>query len=178
MPQEKALEIINKARSEGRKILTEVESKELISLYGIPTTKIAVATTAEEAVKVAKEIGFPVVLKILSPDITHKSDVGGVIVNIKNEEEVVKAFNTIMENVKKNAPGAKIIGVTVQEMAPQALEVIVGVLRDPSFGHALMFGLGGIYVELLKDVAFTPVPVSEEDALEHKDLPVTRGIQG
>lgn len=181
MPKAEASRIIERARSEGRKVLTEAESKELIALYGVPTTRIKVARSPDEAVKAAKEIGFPVVLKVLSPDITHKTDVGGVVVDVKTEAEVVRAYNSIMDNVAKNAPGAKVLGVTVQEMLPQATEVIVGVVKDPSFGHALMFGLGGIFVEVLKDVAFTPVPVTPEDADELirsiKGYPLLRGYR-
>lgn len=127
-------------------------------------TKIHLAKSEEGAVEAAKEIGFPVVLKIVSPDVLHKSDVGGVKVNLKNEEEVRAAYRSIIENVKQRAPNARIMGILVQEFAPPGLELIIGLIRDPQFGPTVMFGLGGIFVEVYKDVAFRVAPLSEEDA--------------
>jgi len=140
------------ARRQGRKFLLEPEAKAVCMKYGIPVTKFGVAKTVEEAVKLAEEIGYPVVLKVVSPDIIHKFDVGVVVLNLKSPEEVRKAFNQILENVRRHMPNAKVLGVTVQEMAPPSTEVIVGAIRDPQFGPALMFGMGGIFVEVLKDV--------------------------
>ncbi|MEM2538746.1 MAG: acetate--CoA ligase family protein, partial [Candidatus Methanomethylicia archaeon] len=130
----------------------------------------------------SREIGYPVVFKIVSPDIIHKSDVGGVIINIKNEEEAKNAYKKIMDNVKKHNPNAKIVGILVQEMAPAGLEVIIGGIKDPQFGHAIMFGLGGIFVEILKDVTFRIVPITREDAEEMireiRGYPLLKGYRG
>jgi len=150
--------------------------------YGIPVTKFGVAKTVEEAVKLAEEIGYPVVLKVVSPDVIHKFDVGGVVLNLKGPEEVRKAFNQILENVRGHMPNAKVLGVTVQEMAPPSTEVIVGAIRDPQFGPALMFGMGGIFVEVLKDVTFRIAPITEEDAKEMiaeiRAYPLLKGYRG
>ena len=129
-------------------------------------TTFKLAVNEAEAVEFAGQIGFPVVLKIVSPDIIHKSDAGGVIVNLKDAAEVKSAYGKILENAKKYKPTAKIAGVLVQEMAPQSTEVIVGAIKDPQFGQTLMFGLGGIFVELLKDVTFRIAPLTREDAHE------------
>jgi len=178
----KVKEVFNKATSEGRKYLLESEAKEVCYLYDIPVVKTIVARSKEEAVKIANEMGYPVVLKILSPDILHKSDVGGVKVNLKSAGEVAKAYDEIMESVRKAKPDARIIGVTVQEMAPEGLEVIIGGIKDEFFGHAVMFGLGGIFVEILKDVAFGIVPLTrrddEEMIREIKSYPVLEGARG
>jgi len=175
-------EIITQALKEGRKFLLEHEAKALCLEYGIPVTKFKVASSAEEAVKFAEEIGYPVVLKIVSPDVIHKFDVGGVILNLKSAEEVRSAYNQIIENVKKNKPDAKILGVNVQEMAPPSTEVIVGAIKDPQFGPTIMFGLGGIFVEVLKDVTFRIAPITEEDAREMiseiKAYPILKGFRG
>ena len=112
------------------------------------------------------EIGYPIVLKIVSPDIIHKSDAGGVLVNLKTSADVASGYKKIIENVKKYKADAKIVGVLVQEMAPQSTEVIVGAIKDPQFGQTVMFGLGGIFVELLKDVNFRIAPLTAEDAKE------------
>ena len=180
MEQVKA--IIEKALMENRKYLLESEAKKICEAYGIPVTRFKVATNEEEAVKFANEIGYPVVFKIVSPDVIHKSDVGGVILNIKNDEEAKKAYKQILENVKKHVPDAKIVGVFVQEMAPQGTEVIVGALKDSQFGPTVMFGLGGIFVEILKDVTFRIAPVTKEEAEEMikeiKGYPILRGYRG
>ena len=149
--------------------------------YGIPVTKFKLALNEKEAAKYADEIGYPVVLKIVSPDIIHKSDAGGVIVNLKNPAEVTNAYKKIMENVKKYNAKAKIVGVLVQEMAPQSTEVIVGAIKDPQFGQTVMFGLGGIFVEILKDVNFRIAPLTTEDAKEMitelKAYPLLKGYR-
>jgi len=134
--------------------------------YAIPVTAFKLAKNEEEAVRFAGQIGFPVVLKIVSPGIIHKSDAGGVKVNLKNSAEVRSAYGKILENAKKYDAAARIEGVLVQEMAPQSTEVIVGAIKDPQFGQTLMFGLGGIFVELLKDVTFRIAPLTQEDARE------------
>jgi acetyl-CoA synthetase (ADP-forming) len=134
--------------------------------YDIPVTTFKLAKNEAEAVEHATLIGFPIVLKIVSADILHKSDVGGVVVNIKNAKEVRSAYKQIMGNVKKHSASAKIAGMLVQEMAPAGTEVIVGSIKDPQFGPAVMFGLGGIFVEVLKDVTFRVAPLTEDEATE------------
>ena len=170
------------ARRQGRKFLLEPEAKTVCMKYGIPVTKFGVAKTVEEAVKLAEEIGYPVVLKVVSPDVIHKFDVGGVVLNLKSPEEVRKAFNQILENVRRHMPNAKVLGVTVQEMAPPSTEVIVGAIRDPQFGPVLMFGMGGIFVEVLKDVTFRIAPITEEEAKEMiaeiRAYPLLKGYRG
>ncbi|MEM4704813.1 MAG: acetate--CoA ligase family protein, partial [Candidatus Bathyarchaeia archaeon] len=134
-----------------------------------------------EAAKLAEKIGFPVVLKIVSPDIVHKSDVGGVMINLKDAGEVKKAYKQIMSNVKKHKPNAHITGMLIQEMAPPSTEVIIGSIKDPQFGPALMFGLGGVFVEVLKDVTFRVAPITEEEAREMltevKAYPLLKGYR-
>ncbi len=161
-----ARRVIETAVSEGRRKLLEHEAFQLIEAYGLPVPRYALARSEEEARKAAEEIGYPIVLKIVSPDIVHKSDVGGVILGLKTAEEVVEGFKRILENVKSRAPDARIVGVLVQHMEPEGVEVIVGATRDPVFGPVVMFGLGGIYVEALKDVSFRVAPLTEYDADE------------
>lgn len=161
-----ALEIIDSARKDGRDSLTEIEAKKVFEAYGMPTTKIGLAKSEGEAVKLATEIGYPIVMKIVSPDILHKSDAGGVKVNIKDEAGVREAFNTILKNANNYKADADIHGVAVQEMAPWGTEVILGSVNDPTFGPTVMFGLGGIFVEVLKDVTFRVTPVSKPEADE------------
>ncbi len=158
--------IINLAKEDGRKALLEPEAKTICSEYGIPVTKFKVASNEKEASKYANEIGYPIVLKIVSADIIHKSEAGGVIVNLKNQAEVAIAYRKILENVKKYKADAKIVGILVQEMAPNSTEVIVGAIKDPQFGQTIMFGLGGIFVEVLKDVNFRIAPLTIDDAHE------------
>jgi len=174
-------EILANVRTENRKNLLEPEAKAICQEYNIPVTKFKVAKKERETVKLAEEIGFPVVLKIVSLDIIHKSDVGGVILNLKTANEVKQAYRTILANVKKHQPNAEISGILVQEMAPQSTEVIVGAIKDEQFGSSVMFGLGGIFVEVLKDVAFRVAPVSKQEAelmiTEIKASPVLRGYR-
>ncbi len=176
-----APQIIANAAAENRKYLLETEAKTICMEYGIPVTKFKLAKNEAEVVKFAEEIGFPVVLKIVSPDIIHKSDVGGVMLNLKDKKEVKAAYRQIMENVKKHKKDAKIVGVIVQEMAPPSTEVIIGAIKDPQFGPALMFGLGGVFVEILKDVTFKIAPITETEAREMlteiKAYPLLRGYR-
>ncbi|MCW4004622.1 MAG: acetate--CoA ligase family protein [Candidatus Bathyarchaeota archaeon] len=158
--------IINKAKSEGRKTLLETEAKTICTEYGIPVTKFSLVSSEQEAAAQAEQIGFPVVLKIVSPDIVHKTEAGGVLVNLKNKSEVASGYAKIIANAKNYKADAKVAGVLVQEMAPQSTEVIVGAIKDPQFGQTVMFGLGGIFVELLKDVSFRVAPLTDEDAKE------------
>jgi acyl-CoA synthetase (NDP forming) len=173
---------MSQACKEGRKSLLETEAKTVCMEYNIPVTKFELARTEEEAVKFASTIGFPTVLKIVSPDIIHKSDVGGVIVGLKNADDVRRGYKEILQNVKKHNPKAKIVGVLVQEMAPPSTEVIVGAIKDPQFGPAVMFGLGGVFVEVLKDVTFRIAPITEDDAREMisevKAYPLLKGYRG
>ena len=174
--------IFEQARIEGRKFLLEPEAKTVCKYYGIPVTKLKIAKNAEQAVKYSEEIGYPTVFKILSPDVIHKFDVGGVILNINNKKEAKNAFNQIIENIKKHNPNAKIYGALVQEMVPSSIEVIVGSIKDSQFGPTLMFGFGGTYVELMKDVSFRVAPIDENDAKEMisevKAYPILTGYRG
>jgi len=178
----KALDMFAQARKESRNYLLEPEAKIVCMEYGIPVTRFKVALTQDEAVRFADQIGYPTVLKIVSPDILHKWDLGGVVLNLKSATEVKDAYNKILENVKRHKPDAKIVGVLVQEMAPSSTEVIVGSIKDPQFGPALMFGLGGIFVEVLKDVTFRIAPITETDAREMitevKGYPILKGYRG
>jgi acyl-CoA synthetase (NDP forming) len=157
-------QIIEKAREEGRAVLTEIESKQLLTSLGIRTTEMRTATSREEAVAVSREVGYPCVLKVSSVDISHKSDAGGVKVGLADEQQVAEAYDAIMSSCRAKHPDAVIEGVTVQDMAPPGLEVIVGVATDPQFGHVVMFGLGGVWVEVLEDVSFKLVPLTKDDA--------------
>lgn len=174
-------EIIKKALREKRKFLLEPEAKTVCMNYGIPVTSFKLAKNEQEAVKFAEEIGYPVVLKIVSPDIIHKSDVGGVIINLRNANAVQKAYKQILKNVKKHKAKAKIVGMLVQEMAPASTEIIVGTIKDPQFGQAIMFGLGGIFVEVLKDVTFRIAPITKDEAREMisevKAYPLLKGYR-
>lgn len=173
--------IICQAQKEGRKALLETEAKAICMEYAIPVTKFKLAKNVREAAEFAEQLGYPVVLKIVSPDIIHKSDAGGVMVNLKSKAEVQDAYGKILENAKKYKATAKIAGVLVQEMAPQSTEVIVGAIKDPQFGQTLMFGLGGVFVEILKDVTFRIAPITREDAWEMvtgiKAYPLLKGYR-
>lgn len=163
------------------KVLTEHEAKKLLAKYGIPVTKEQLASSADEALAIALHIGAPVAMKISSPDIPHKSDVGGVVLNVKREF-VRTTYDELISRAKKAVPDASIEGVLVQQMAPPGQEVIVGLKKDPQFGYALMFGLGGIFVEVFRDVSFRVVPIEKRDALmmisEIKGYPVLKGVRG
>ena len=163
------------------KVLTEHEAKKLLAKYGVPVTKEQLASSADEALAIALHIGAPVAMKISSPDIPHKSDVGGVVLNVKREF-VRTTYDEIVSRAKKAVPDASIEGVLVQQMAPPGQEVIVGLKKDPQFGHALMFGLGGIFVEAYRDVSFRVVPIEKRDALimisEIKGYSILKGIRG
>jgi len=168
--------------TKSQNLLTEVESKELLKKAGIPVVETKLARSKKEAVSISKEMGFPVVLKISSPDVVHKSDSGGVKLGLANAAQVGKAYGEIVASVKRAYPEAQIQGVSVQAMAPSGVEVIVGMSKDAQFGPVLMFGLGGILVEVLKDVSFRIVPVTERDAREMvkeiKGYPVLQGYRG
>ena len=162
--------------------LTEHESKNLLSYYGIPIPKEALAKSPEEAREVATRIGYPVALKVDSPQILHKTDAHAIRLNLRNEAEMINAYHQVITNSKKYDPKAEIRGVLVQEMIEEGREVIVGLSRDPQFGPILVFGLGGVFVEVLKDVSMRPVPIARFDAEEmireirgHKVLDAFRG---
>ena len=166
-----AKKIFKTALDEGRTFVLEHEAKDIMKEYGIPIPPYDTAATEDDAAKKAKAIGFPVVLKILSKDILHKSDAGGVKINLKDEAQVREAYQEIMKNAKNygKKEGIEVDlsrGVFISDFADMGTEVIVGVTRDPQFGHALMFGLGGIFVEVLKDVTFRLIPMTEIDARE------------
>lgn len=173
--------IILEASKNGRKHLLETEAKTICKEYDIPITEFELAKNRMEAVKFAEKIGYPVVLKIVSPNVIHKSDVNGVILNVKDAQEVQNAYDKIINSVKRHRPDAEIVGILVQEMAPQSTEVIVGATKDPQFGPTLMFGLGGIFVEILKDVTFRIAPVTEDEAREMitevKAYPLLKGYR-
>ena len=175
-------DVFRRVREEGRSFLLEPEAKRVCLEYGIPVPKFRVAKSCDEAVKFADEIGYPVVMKVVSPDVLHKSDVGGVVLDLRGPDDVRNAYDRLIENVRSHKPDARIIGVLVEEMAPKSVEVIVGAIKDPQFGPALMFGLGGVFVEILKDVSFRIAPITEEDAREMiteiKAYPILKGYRG
>ena len=162
----KVAKIFKTVKSEGRRFLLEYEAKTVCKIYGIPTTDFKIAKTPEQALQLAEEIGYPIVFKIVSPDVIHKLDVGGVLLDIKSHKDAKEAFCKIMDNVKRYKPRARIEGILVQEMAPCSTEIVVGAIKDQQFGQTLMFGFGGTFVEIMKDVAFRIAPISEEDASE------------
>jgi acyl-CoA synthetase (NDP forming) len=172
---------IAKARSAQRHLL-ETEAEELFADHGLPVPPRSLATTEAEAVAAARRFGFPVVLKIVSPDILHKSDAGGVSVGLADEAAVQAAWRAMMAAVAGSAATARIEGALVAPSAPAGLECIVGVTRDPQFGPALMFGLGGVFVELLKDVSFRVLPITRADAEEMvreiRGWPLLQGLRG
>ena len=177
-----ARKVIAKARSDGRTALTEIEAKQVFEVYGMPITSTTLATSEDEAVKMAEKIGFPVVMKIVSPDIIHKSDAGGVKVNVKDTAAVRETYKTILANAKAYKVDANIHGIAIQEMAPAGTEVILGSVNDPTFGPTQMFGLGGIFVEVLKDVTFRVAPISrvlaEQMLSEIRGAPILDGVRG
>ena len=150
-------------------VLGEAESRPLLQAYGIPLVPAEMAGTPEKAVEAASRLGFPVVMKIVSPQLLHKSDAGGIRLNLKNEEEVFIAYSEMIQTIHNARPDAQIDGVMVEKMAPKGQEVIIGMRRDPGFGPLMMFGLGGIYVELFKDVAFRVAPLTRREAREMID---------
>ena len=160
----------------------EADSKEILEAYGFVTPRGSIATTAEQAANIASQIGYPVVMKIWSPDIIHKSDVGGVKLGLRNEQEVMDAFDLMMYRVSKKMPNAEILGVLVQEMCKKGKEVILGMHRDPHFGPLMMFGMGGIMVEVMKDVSFYLAPLTEEEAkqmlMSTRTYQILKGVRG
>ncbi|MBE43573.1 MAG: acyl-CoA synthetase [Thaumarchaeota archaeon] len=174
-------EIFSNVKKQNRSHLTEEEGYEVLKAYGFPSIKSILAKDENESLKAAQEIGYPLVMKIVSPDIIHKSDAGGVKVNIE-KEQVRNAYNSIISNVKKYKPDAKILGVLVQELVKGGKETIIGAKQDPKFGSLLMFGMGGIYVEVLKDVIFRLAPINEHEAKDMlesiKTSKLLKGVRG
>ncbi|WP_116198409.1 acetate--CoA ligase family protein [Amycolatopsis circi] len=175
-------EILARAAEEGRSSLTAPEGRAVCEAYGIPTPQERLANSADEAVAQAKEIGLPVVLKIVSPDILHKTEAGGVLVGLRSEQEVTDGYATILANAKAYDASARIVGVQVQQMLTSGQEVIIGAVTDPSFGKIVAFGLGGALVEVLKDVTFRLAPTSTDEALSMVDgiaaAEILNGVRG
>ena len=174
--------IIQKALQEGRSSLLIPESQQICKLHHIPTPVSHVVQSVEEAVTKGNLIGFPVVLKIISPQILHKSDVGGVVLGINGEAALKEAYPKLIAEVRKNNPKAEVLGVLIEKMMPSSTEVIVGGIRDSQFGPSVMFGMGGIFTEVYKDVAFRVAPIDKIDALnlihELRGSKILEGIRG
>lgn len=174
--------VLDAALAEGRTVLTAPEGKAITDAYAIPTPAEALAETADEAVALADRIGFPVALKIVSPDIPHKTDAGGVRIGLKSTAEIRGAFTAIVSNAMAYNRDAQILGVQVQQMVPSGTEVLIGAVTDPTFGKIVAFGLGGVLVEVLKDVTFRLAPASKDDALSMLDgiraAEILRGVRG
>jgi acyl-CoA synthetase (NDP forming) len=174
--------IIARAKARQPFYISEPEGHDILSAYGLPVPPHRLCKTADEAVAAAKEIGYPVVLKIVSPDIMHKTEFGGVRVNITDDAKMKTEFAGLLETVKSKKPDADVWGVLVQQMAPKGTETILGMKRDPSFGPLLMFGLGGILVEVLKDVVFRVAPINDisVDSLVNgiKAVKILQGYRG
>jgi acetyltransferase len=162
--QARARHAIDSALADGRTALGEAETRSLLEAYGLPAPKSDLAATAEDAVQAAERLGYPVVLKVVSPDILHKTDVGGVKVGLRTREEVRDAFDLITYRARRYLPEARLLGCLVQAMAPPGLETLIGMTRDPQFGPLVAFGLGGIYVEALRDLTFRVAPFSASEA--------------
>src|SRR5215203_4928255 len=174
--------VLDKAKVEGRTSLTAPEGKLVCDAYGIPVPKEGVANSAQDAAKLADGMGFPVVLKIVSPDILHKTEAGGVLVGLKSADEVSKGYDTILANAKKYKADAKIDGVQIQQMLKGGQEVIIGAVTDGSFGKLVAFGLGGVLVEVLKDITFRLAPCTRDEALSMLDgiqaAEMLKGVRG
>jgi acyl-CoA synthetase (NDP forming) len=158
--------MIAKYRETGQKFLGGAEVKKILNYYGIPIVNEGVATSVDEAVKLSDSIGYPVVLKIISPDVSHKTEAQAVRLNLQSSTEVKKGCLDLLQKVQAYTPGAKVEGYLVQEMVEDGIETIIGLHTDPTFGPVLMFGLGGIWVELLKDISFRIIPIERLDAID------------
>ncbi len=182
MDKNKVRKILDAVRAEGRDSLTAPEGKQICDAYGIAVPGEGVANSAAEAAKLGSGMGFPVVMKIVSPDILHKTEAGGVIVGVASADDASKAYDTIIANAKQYKADAKIVGVQVQQMIKGGQEVIVGAVTDGSFGKLVAFGLGGVLVEVLKDITFRLAPASKDDALSMLDgiqaAEMLKGVRG
>ncbi|MHC4085364.1 MAG: acetate--CoA ligase family protein [Planctomycetota bacterium] len=178
----KAETIIEKHLRRGTCQIGEVESKGILRAYGFVTPKASVATTSEQAVSIARQLGFPVVLKIWSPQILHKTDVGGVKLDLQSPDDVIDAFDLMMYRIPKKLPDVEVLGVLVQKMVKKGIEVILGMKREPQCGPLMMFGMGGTMVEVLKDVSFYLAPLTAEEALQMlvstKTYQMLKGVRG
>ena len=177
----KITELIRTARSEGKKVFNLEESCGIMELAGIPFNRSGLAATAAEAGAIADGIGYPVVMKIVSEQVIHKTEVGGVRINIGSKEDVRRTFEDILESIKEQVPDAVIDGILIEEMA-NGTELIIGTTTDPQFGAMIMFGIGGIFVEVYKDVSFRLIPITPNDAREMmeeiKGKALLEGIRG
>lgn len=174
--------VLDQVQAEGRTALTAPEGKRVCEAYGIPVPREGMATSAQEAVRLAQEIGYPVVLKIVSADILHKTDAGGVLTGLRNAADVEHGYATILANAQAYKVDAQILGVQVQQMLPAAQEVIIGATTDPSFGKLVAFGLGGVLVEVMQDITFRLAPTTRQEATAMLDdlagAAVLRGVRG
>jgi len=174
--------IVKEALSVGRKVLVEPEAKEVLRLASFPLPRSKAVKDVAGAIDAAREIGFPVALKLISPDIMHKSDAGGVFLNIMDEQEIEEKWSQIILGVADDYPTALIEGFLIEEMVKKGAEVIIGCVRDEQFGPAVMFGIGGVTVELMKDVSFRLAPITREEAFEMmgevKGFPILTGYRG
>jgi len=174
--------VLDEARAQGRVSIGDAEARAILEAYGFPLPPSRLAATPEEAIAAAEEMGYPVVLKVASPDILHKTDVGGVRLNLRSPADVRDAFDLIVYRASRYVPGARIWGCLVQKMVPPGREVLIGMSRDPQFGPLVAFGLGGIYVEALKDVVFRVAPFGPEEAAEMireiRSYPLLEGVRG
>lgn len=177
--KQKVAEILASIQAQGRRVLLEHEAKQLLSAWGIPTTKLQLARSSNDAVRAARALKYPVVMKIASPDILRKSEVMGVKVGLSSEVEVRNAFDELIASARSFRPSARILGVIVQEYIPPAQEVVINCFQDPVFGPIVAFGLGGPWIEVLKDFSLRLAPVSESEAksmvLETKGGELLRG---
>jgi len=175
-------EVFEKVKKSRRNNLTEFESREVLGHYNIPLVRGEIIKTVEDAKNFVKKTGYPVVLKVLSPQIIHKTEVGGVILNIRNEKELFEAYHQIIKNVEKHVPKANIEGFFIQEMLSSDREVIVGGKYDPTFGQTIAFGLGGVFVEVFEDISFRVAPITQGDAIdmikEIKAFKILKGYRG
>ena len=182
MTKQEAKKLITDAVQSDRKSLLEPEALSVLKAWEIPVPECVVVKDVEEAVSAAKNIGYPVVLKVISPDILHKTEAGGVKTGLKNEQEIVDSFNEMIFDISERHTTAKIEGFLIEKMADKGIEVIVGGIRDAQFGPAVMFGVGGVMVELLNDVSFRLAPVTEEECIEMmmeiKSYPLLTGYRG
>jgi acyl-CoA synthetase (NDP forming) len=174
-------EYLTKVMKDQRNVLTLEESRKVFEHWGIPVNKSSLATTEDEAVKLSSKIGFPVVMKIVSPQVIHKTEVGGVRVNVNSEDEVRKVYSELIVGTKQKIPEAEITGVLIEEMV-KGTEFIIGTTEDPQFGQMIMFGVGGIFVEVYKDVSFRLIPITTGDAYdmleEIKGKALLTGVRG
>lgn len=172
-------EIINKCVADGDAVIPELEAQAICRKFNISCPPTVLVTNKAQCLSAAQEMGYPVVIKIFSRQIVHKSDVGGVITGVQDTEQLNMAFDQLMDNVKTHAPAAEVGGVIVQKQMPKGVEVVVGGLKNDQFGPVVMFGLGGVYVEVFKDVSFRLAPLDEEEAMRQvKETKVYKLLQG